>query len=73
MLVYSEELHQSEMIEKDLWGGIKDAEKIISVTEEKCAATTKQILEMTEVEKKEKEQVTGAEVRGATEGCIGTK
>lgn len=32
---------------------------MISLTEEKCAATTKEILEMTEVEKTEKEMVTG--------------
>lgn len=60
MFAYREDLHQSEMIEKGLCAGIKDAEKMISLTEEKCAATTKQILEMTELEKTEKEQVTGA-------------
>ncbi|XP_075877654.1 coiled-coil domain-containing protein 178 isoform X2 [Nelusetta ayraudi] len=52
-----EDLHQSEMIEKGLCAGIKDAEKMISLTEEKCAATTKQILGMTELEKTEKEQI----------------
>lgn len=60
MFAYREDLHQSEMIEKGLCAGIKDAEKMISLTEEKCAAITKQMLEMTELEKKEKEQVTDA-------------
>lgn len=59
MFAYREDLHQSEMIEKGLCAGIKDAEKTMSLTEEKCAATTKQILEMTEVEKTEKELVPG--------------
>lgn len=48
------------MMEKGLCAGIKDAEKMISLTEEKCAATTKQILEMTELERTEKEQVSDA-------------
>lgn len=60
VFAYREDLHQSEMIEKGLCAGIKDAEKMISLTEEKCAATTKQILGMTELEKTEKEQVTDA-------------
>lgn len=61
--VNREELHQSEMIERDLCSGIKEAEKMISVTEDKCAATAKRIVELTELEKTEKEQVTGAEVK----------
>lgn len=60
VFAYREDLHQSEMIGKGLCAGLKDAERMISLTEEKCAATTKRILEMTELEKTEKEQVTGA-------------
>lgn len=59
MFAYREDLQQSEMTEKGLCAGIKDAEKTISLTEEKCAATAKQILQMTELEKTDKEQVAG--------------
>lgn len=60
MFACREELHQSEMIANDLCARIKDAESVLSLTEDKCAATTNQILEMTELEKRKKEQVTGA-------------
>lgn len=46
------------MIEKGLCAEIKDAEKTIALTEEKCAGITNQILEMTELEKTEKDRVT---------------
>lgn len=46
------------MIEKGLCAEIKDAEKTVALTEEKCAGITNRILEMTELEKTEKDQVT---------------
>lgn len=55
---YREDLHRLEMIEKGLCAEIKDAEKTIALTEEKSAGITNQILEMTELEKTEKDRVT---------------
>lgn len=47
-----------EKIERGLCAEIKDAGKTVTVTKEKCAGITNQILEMTELEKTEKDQVT---------------
>lgn len=46
------------MQEKGLRAEIKDAEHIIALTEEKCAAMTQHIPEIMELEKMEEDQVT---------------
>lgn len=70
VFAYREDLRQSEMTEKGLCAEIRDAEKIISLTEEKCTAATKQILEMSQLERTEKEGVKrrrpGFHFRGST-------
>lgn len=45
------------MIDKSISTEIKDAEKTVALTEQKCAATRQRILEMMEQEKTEKDGV----------------
>ncbi|XP_070701858.1 coiled-coil domain-containing protein 178 [Pempheris klunzingeri] len=52
-----EDLKQVEMIEKGLCEEIKEVEQTIALTEEKCAAMTRRIPEMMELEKTEKDQI----------------
>ncbi|XP_033505991.2 coiled-coil domain-containing protein 178 isoform X1 [Epinephelus lanceolatus] len=52
-----EDLNQLKMLEKAVGAEIKDAEKTVALTEEKCAATTQRISEMMELEKTEKNRI----------------
>ncbi|KAM7400505.1 hypothetical protein PAMA_004949 [Pampus argenteus] len=52
----SEDLNQLKMLEKGLCAEIRDAEKTVALTEEKCATTTQRIPEIMELEKTEKDQ-----------------
>lgn len=45
-------------LEKGVCAEIKNAEKTVALTEEKCTATTKRISEMMELEKTERNWVT---------------
>ncbi|XP_045908413.1 coiled-coil domain-containing protein 178 isoform X4 [Micropterus dolomieu] len=49
-----EDLNQLKKLEKGVCAEIKNAEKTVALTEEKCAATTKRISEMMELEKTER-------------------
>lgn len=46
------------MLKEGICGEIKDTEKTIALTEEKCAAITQRIPETMELEKTEKDRVT---------------
>ncbi|KAM7400506.1 hypothetical protein PAMA_004949 [Pampus argenteus] len=54
----SEDLNQLKMLEKGLCAEIRDAEKTVALTEEKCATTTQRIPEIMELEKTEKDQIS---------------
>ncbi|KAM7379438.1 hypothetical protein PAMP_004987 [Pampus punctatissimus] len=54
----SEDLNQLKMLEKGLCAEIRDAEKTVALTEEKCATTTQRIPEIMELEKSEKRRIS---------------
>lgn len=47
-----------KMLEKGVCAEIKDAERTVSLTQEKCTGITQHIPEIMEVEKTEKDRVT---------------
>lgn len=47
-----------KMLEKEVCAEIKDAERTVSLSQEKCTAITQRIPEIMELEKTEKDQVT---------------
>ncbi|XP_051263824.1 coiled-coil domain-containing protein 178 [Dicentrarchus labrax] len=51
------DLNQLKMVEKSLCAEIRDAEKTVALTEEKCTAITQRIPEIMELEKTEKERI----------------
>lgn len=53
-----EELKQLKTLEDDLCVEIKDAERTVALTEEKCAAMTHGVPEMMELEAKERDRVS---------------
>lgn len=46
-----DELNQLKMLEEAMWAEIKDAEKTIALTGDKCSATTRRVPELLELEK----------------------
>lgn len=57
VVFYRKDLNQLETLEKGICAEIKDAERTISRTEEKCAGITQSIPETVELEKTEQERV----------------
>lgn len=60
VLTVREELKQLKTLEDDLCVDLKDTERTVALTEEKCAAMTCGIPEMMELEAKEKDRVDHA-------------
>lgn len=52
-----EDLNKLKILEQELYAEIKDVEKTVALTEEKCTAITQRIPEIIELEKTEKDRV----------------
>ncbi|TNN64943.1 Coiled-coil domain-containing protein 178 [Liparis tanakae] len=57
-----DELKQLKMLEEAMWAEIKEAEKTIALTGDKCSATTRRVPELLELEKTENDSILQSEL-----------